>query len=94
MFTALAAGRIPLPAPLLLRATTPGPLVRRLCLVPHPDGWALLVDDHDEPAWVVPRLQRGLRWAKAAGEELQCRVELMSRAGALRWSHDFAEETA
>lgn len=64
----------PQPAPKL-------PSIDRMAVHPHPDGWALLVDDIDEPAWVVPTKKQAVAAASDAASFHCCPLDVHRKDG-------------
>jgi hypothetical protein len=57
--------------------------------VPHPDGWALLVDDLDVAAWVVRTKARAVAAARDAATHHRARLDVLTRTGRLQHSWAF-----
>jgi len=73
------------PKPLAKQA----PPIQVMCVEPHADGWALMVDDIDEPAWVVPKKRKALDSAKDAARHHRCMLRVLTRGRKLHRAFDF-----
>jgi len=98
-------GRLPFPIPPRPRAsrqarrsvpmrppeeTAPAP-ISIMRVVSHPDGWALTVDDVEQPAWVVSKKATAVQSARSAAAFHACVLQVRTRAGRLQRTYDFTE---
>lgn len=51
--------------------------IDELRIVRHPRGWALMVDDIDEPAWVIANKDRAVEWARDAADHHEAKLEVI-----------------
>lgn len=70
-------------------STNRPPAVDRLTMSPHPDGWALLVDDIETPAWVVSTKRTAVKSARRAARDLACQLVVQTRTGRVSRSFDY-----
>ncbi len=73
------------------RAVVPEHLrFHQMAVVPHADGWALMVEDVDEPAWVVSTKKKAIAAAKGAAKDHAAVLRIHKRSGALQRELSFA----
>lgn len=53
------------------------------------DGWALMVDDVDEPAWVVSTKKKAVKAAKGAAQDLGTELVIHTAAGKVQKRFDY-----
>lgn len=71
-------------------AAPPRPRIETMKVVSHPDGWALMIDDIDEPAWVLSNKRRCVESAKRAAADHGCVLRVFTRAGRKQREMDFS----
>lgn len=65
------------------------PSIDTLAVVSHAGGWALMVDDLEEPAWVVSKKSRAVENASQAARFHACVLQVRSGTGKLQKQLDF-----
>lgn len=70
------------------------PRIQMMKLVAHDDGWALKVDDIDEPAWVVPTKKTAVASAKENAMFHGALLKVHTKAGKVQKTFDFGEAHA
>lgn len=54
------------------------------------DGWALMVDDLEVPAWIVSTKRRAVDWAEDAARHHACTLQVFKADGTLQAEHQYA----
>lgn len=87
-----AESRITRSQPAAAKATVvePPPTPTMLAVRKHTDGWALLVDDLDEPAFVVSTKRKAVSWAQDAARHHTCTLRIFKADGDLQTEKDYA----
>ena len=56
----------------------------------HPEGWALMVEDIEEPAWVLSTKKKAVKAAREAAEELGTLLRVLTSKGKLQREISYA----
>lgn len=68
----------------------PPPEIDTMVVKAHDDGWALKVDNVDEPAWVVSTKKQAVKAAKKAAQFHEATLRVLTKAGKVQKTMDFA----
>jgi len=65
--------------------------IEHLLVCATDDGWSLMVDDLDKPAWTVSTKAKAVAAARELAEELSVKLDVQTRAGRVHKSYDYRE---
>ena len=70
------------------------PNIERMRVEKKTRGWALMVDDITEPAWVVSTKARAVAAAKDAAAFHECLLRVLTSGGGVQRVHDFRPQAS
>ena len=82
------ARRAPAPPRATARETAKPPRIRAMTVRPRDGGWALLVDDLAEPAWIVRTRKAAVAAARDAARFHGAALRVLTRSGKVSQSFD------
>lgn len=75
----------------VMKPKPPEPEIDRLIVRSTKDGWSLMVDDLNTPAWTLPRKKKAVEAALETAKQLGTRLMIETRTGKVQDTHDFSE---
>lgn len=71
------------------QAPEPEPTIDTMRVVSTKDGWALMVEDVKEPAWVVSTKRKAVRAARAAADHHDAKLVVQTTDGRVSKTYDY-----
>jgi hypothetical protein len=81
--------RTPRSKPTATASSSPTPDVERLVVRSTDDGWSLIVDELDTPAWTVSTKKKAVSAATDAAKALAAKLVIETASGKVQKTHDY-----